>query len=93
MASYIAASVVSFAGLLGFVGLIIPHISRKLIGYKLKDNIIMSLILGAIIVLLADTIGRIILYPTEIPVGIVMAFIGCPFFIYLLFRSKSYARN
>lgn len=92
-ASLLAASVVSFAGLLGFVGLIIPHISRKLIGYKLKDNIIMSLILGAIIVLLADTIGRIILYPTEIPVGIVMAFIGCPFFIYLLFRSKSYARN
>ena len=92
-ASCLASSVVSFAGLLGFVGLIVPHISRRFIRGNLKQNIIGSAIIGAIIVLAADTIGRCIAYPTEIPVGIVMAFIGCPFFLYLLIWSKKYVKN
>ena len=90
-ASMLAAAVVSYAGLLGFVGLIVPHISRKLNGESLKENIITSSLVGGILVIVADTLGRVLLYPTEIPVGIVMAFIGCPFFMYLLLRRKRYA--
>lgn len=92
-ASMLASAVVSFAGLLGFVGLVVPHIARKINGCSLKDSIITSSIVGAILVLVCDTLGRIIFYPTEIPVGIIMAFVGCPFFIYLLLRRKTYAQN
>lgn len=92
-ASCLAACVVSFAGLLGFVGLIVPHIARKIMNGNLKQNLIASMILGAILVLVADTLGRSIVYPTEVPVGIVMAFIGCPFFLYLILRGKKYVRN
>ncbi len=89
-ASCLAASVVSFAGLLGFVGLVVPHISRKIIKGNLKQNLIGSILIGSILVLIADTIGRCLFYPTEVPVGIVMAFIGGPFFLYLLLRRKHY---
>lgn len=92
-ASMLASAVVSFAGLLGFVGLVVPHIARKINGCSLNDSIITSSIVGAILVLVCDTLGRIIFYPTEIPVGIIMAFVGCPFFIYLLLRRKTYAQN
>lgn len=92
-ASMLASAVVSFAGLLGFVGLVVPHIARKINGCSLKNSIITSSIVGAILVLVCDTLGRIIFYPTEIPVGIIMAFVGCPFFIYLLLRRKTYAQN
>ena len=87
-ASFCAAAVVSFAGLLGFVGLVVPHISRALVGKNIKSCIVVSSLAGAVLVLLADMLGRIILAPTEIPVGIVMAFIGAPFFMYLLLRRK-----
>ena len=92
-ASCLAAAVVSFAGLLGFVGLIVPHISRKVIRGNLKQNLIGAVIIGSILVLVADTLGRCIIYPTEIPVGIVMSFIGCPFFLYLLLRRKKYVKD
>lgn len=92
-ASFLAGAVVSFAGLLGFVGLIVPHISRKIIKGNLRQNIIGTFIIGAILVLSADTVGRFIVYPTEIPVGIVMAFIGCPFFLYLLLRRNKNVEN
>ena len=87
-ASFCAAAVVSFAGLLGFVGLVVPHIARALVGKNIKNCIVVSSLAGAVLVLLADMLGRIILAPTEIPVGIVMAFIGAPFFMYLLLRRK-----
>ena len=87
-ASGTAASVVSFAGLLGFVGLIVPHIARKLSNGNMKDTLIISAFVGAILVILADMIGRTLFAPTEIPVGIVMALIGAPFFLWLLFSKK-----
>lgn len=92
-ASCLAAAVVSFAGLLGFVGLIVPHITRKIIKGNLKQNLVCSILIGAIIMLIADTIGRCLFYPTEIPVGIVMAFIGGPFFLSLLLRRRCYVEN
>ena len=87
-ASICAASVVSFAGLLGFVGLVVPHIARALVGKSVKGCIVVSAIGGGVLVVMADMLGRVILAPTEIPVGIVMAFVGAPFFMYLLLRRK-----
>jgi iron complex transport system permease protein len=87
-ASASAAAVVSFAGLLGFVGLIVPHISRRLVGTKTRPLIFSSSLIGAIVTVLADLLGRVLAAPSEIPVGIMMAFIGAPFFIHLLVRSR-----
>lgn len=84
-----AGAVVSFAGLLGFVGLMVPHMARRIFGIGTKDAAVGSALLGAIIVLLADTIGRSAFRGTEVPVGIVMAFVGVPFFLYLIFRRRA----
>lgn len=86
-----AAAVVSFAGLLGFVGLVVPHIARRLVGTALRQLIPVTVLTASIIVLWADLLGRVILAPSEIPVGIVMAFVGAPFLFYLLIRRKKYA--
>lgn len=90
-ASASAAAVVSFAGLLGFVGLVVPHISRCLCGGCIRRLLPLSALLGAILTVLADLLGRVLFAPTEIPVGIIMAFIGAPFFCHLLIRRKNNA--
>lgn len=87
-ASASAAAVVSFAGLLGFVGLVVPHISRRLCGNRTGPLLVTSSLVGAILVILADLLGRVLLAPTEIPVGILMAFIGAPFFFFLLLKRR-----
>lgn len=87
-ASASAAAAVSFAGLLGFVGLIVPHLTRKLVGEKLRVLLPASAMAGGCLVVLADLLGRCLLAPTEIPVGIVMALIGAPFFLALLLGGE-----
>ena len=87
-ASASAAAVVSFAGLLGFVGLVVPHISRKIVGNNTKALIVTSGLVGAIVTVLADLLGRIILSPSEIPVGIMMAIVGVPFFVFIMFKKR-----
>ncbi|MBR6678110.1 MAG: iron ABC transporter permease [Oscillospiraceae bacterium] len=86
-ASASAAAVVSFAGLLGFVGLIVPHIARRLVGGSMGRVLPASALAGGTLVLLADMLGRTFFAPTELPVGIVMALIGAPFFLFLLLRK------
>ena len=86
ISSACAGAAVSFAGLLGFVGLVVPHIARKLVGGKMRDLIPISIMSGGELLVLADLVGRIAVRPSEIPVGIVMSFIGAPFFFYLLIR-------
>ena len=88
LASLITASIVCFTGLIGFVGLVAPHISRLLIGGDHRYLLPASAVLGAILLLIADTIGRTIVSPTIIPVGIVISFIGAPFFLYLLITRR-----
>jgi iron complex transport system permease protein len=88
IASLSVASVISFSGLLGFVGLVVPHITRKLVGAELKKQLTAAPIVGATLVILSDLFGRIILAPSEISVGIIMAFIGAPFFFILLLRRR-----
>lgn len=87
-ASASAAAVVSFAGLLGFVGLVVPHISRRICGNEPKKLLITSSIVGTITVITADLLGRILLAPTEISVGVLMAIIGAPFFLFLLITRR-----
>lgn len=87
VATFLAASTVAVAGIIGFVGLVVPHIARILVGSNYKVMIPVSIVLGADVLLFADTIGRTIVPGMEIPVGIVMAVSGGPFFLYML-RKK-----
>ncbi|MBQ8371218.1 MAG: iron chelate uptake ABC transporter family permease subunit, partial [Clostridia bacterium] len=89
-ASASAAAVVSYAGLLGFIGLIVPHMARKLTGHHTGYTIAVSALLGGILTVSADLAGRILAAPSEIPVGIMMSFLGAPFFLWLLRRRKGW---
>lgn len=89
-ASASAAAAVSFAGLLGFVGLVVPHIARKLVGNSTKHMLVCSVFTGSATVILADLFGRTAAAPSEIPVGITMALIGAPFFLWLLLKRRKF---
>lgn len=84
----LAASCVAIGGIIGFVGLIAPHVARRLVGPKHQYLIFASALIGALLVLAADTAGRFVLQPLEVPTGIVVALIGAPYFLYLLMKSK-----
>lgn len=84
LASLLASSAVSVAGLLGFVGLITPHMIRLIIGSDHRYLLPFSAAAGAVLIVYADTAARMIFSPVEIPAGVLMAFLGAPFFLYLL---------
>jgi iron complex transport system permease protein len=86
--SLVVGTAVAFTGIIGFVGLITPHIMRILVGPNHRILLPASALAGAIFLIWSDTIARTILSPTEIPVGIITAFCGAPFFVYLLQKSK-----
>lgn len=88
LAAFITAGIICFTGVIGFVCLVAPHITRMMIGADHRFLLPCSCILGAILLLAADTIGRTILSPVVIPVGIVISFIGVPFFVYLLMTRR-----
>lgn len=90
VAALLAGAAVSFAGLLGFVGLIIPHAVRFLLGNDNRCVIPAAAVAGMAFVVLCDMLARILFLPYEIPVGILMSFIGGPFFIFLIFRTRRY---
>ncbi|MGB1322452.1 MAG: FecCD family ABC transporter permease, partial [Vibrio gallaecicus] len=79
---------VSLSGMIGFIGLVIPHLSRMLAGPDHRTLLPLSAILGALLLTVADMFSRVVLAPAELPVGIVTAIIGAPFFLYLLFQQK-----
>jgi iron complex transport system permease protein len=83
-ATFGTAAVVSVSGLIGFVGLIVPHVIRLMAGAGYRRVIPLSILLGAAFLILADVPGRLLTSPAETPIGVVTAFIGAPFFIYLL---------
>ena len=87
IAALLAASAVSVVGLLGFVGLVVPHAARLLIGSDYRYLLPAAGLLGIAIVTLSDTFARVIFAPIELPVGIIMAFLGAPFFLFLLRRE------
>ncbi|MDN5337939.1 MAG: iron complex transport system permease protein [Thermotogaceae bacterium] len=88
LASLIASITVAFVGVIGFIGLICPHMIRLIIGSDHRFLIPASALLGALILMVSDMFSKIILSPTVIPVGIITSFIGVPLFIYLLLRME-----
>jgi iron complex transport system permease protein len=88
IAAVLAGSAISFAGLIGFVGLIVPHASRFLVGHDNRIVLPVSALIGSIFTLLCDLLARVLFAPFEIPVGIIMSFLGGPFFIYLLLKRR-----
>ncbi len=84
LAALLAASAVSVVGLLGFVGLIVPHITRLILGSDYRYLFPGSALMGACLVIVCDIVARLAFDPVEIPVGIIMAVLGAPFFLYLL---------
>ena len=93
VAAFLAAATVSVAGMIGFVGLVVPHIARLLVGSDYKVMMPVSVVLGAVVLLAADTVGRTVVPGMEIPVGIVMAVCGGPFFLYLLRKKGKVSGN
>jgi iron complex transport system permease protein len=88
-ASLATAAAVAFSGIIGFIGLIVPHIMRLWFGGDYRRLVPLSIIGGASALLIADVIARIVLAPQEIPVGIVTALVGAPFFLWVLRRVKN----
>ncbi|MGC9796597.1 iron ABC transporter permease [Fervidobacterium riparium] len=85
---YLAAVSTSIIGIVGFLGLVVPHISRFIVGSNYYVLVPYSAISGALLLLVADTLARTLFAPTELPVGIIMSLIGAPFFLFLL-RKRS----
>jgi iron complex transport system permease protein len=89
MASMATAAAVAFAGIIGFIGLIVPHVMRLWFGSDYRRLVPLSIIGGAAALLFSDVIARVVLAPQELPVGIVTALAGAPFFLWVLRRSKT----
>ena len=88
LASVAAGAAISFAGLLGFVGLAVPHIGRRLFGHGLGRELLTAPLLGGILLVLADLLARTMLSPSDIPVGILTSLLGAPFFLILLLQKR-----
>lgn len=88
----LTAVMVSLSGIIGFVGLVVPHIARLLVGSDHRRVIPVAAIFGAAFLILADAIARLLLAPIEIPVGIVTGIFGAPFFLWLLWRAENLVR-
>lgn len=88
LSALIVATSVSVSGIIGFVGLIMPHVVRMIIGPDYKKALPFTMLWGASFMVLCDILSRSILSPAEIPVGVITSFFGAPYFIYLLYREK-----
>ena len=93
LAAMLAGCAVSIAGLLSFVGLMVPHVIRRLAGNQSKQLLDLCALYGAGFVCLCDTVARTVFSPYEIPVGIIMAYLGAPFFIFILIKGKGGRRG
>ncbi|WJL94905.1 iron ABC transporter permease [Microbacterium sp. ET2] len=87
-AAVLAALGVVAVGVIGFVGLVAPHAARALVGAKHGRSIPVAVLLGAVLVAVADTLGRTVIAPAQLPAGLVVALIGAPYFVWLLWRSR-----
>ncbi len=87
-AAFLAGMSVSFVGIIGFVGLVVPHITRMIVGSDYRKLLPCSMLLGGCVLLICDTLARTIFSPVELPVGSLMAIVGGPFFLYQLRKSR-----
>ena len=88
LACALAGGAVSFSGLLGFVGLLVPHLARRFVGENHRILVPVSALGGAVLVLVCDMISRVLFAPYELPVGILLSFVGGPFFIFLILAGR-----
>jgi iron complex transport system permease protein len=88
-ASLLVSAAVSVSGLIGFVGLMTPHMARLVLGPDHRLLLPASVLSGAVVMVLADLVARVVLAPVELPVGIVTALAGGPVFVWLLLRSRT----
>jgi len=88
LSTLMTSSAVSFTGVIGFVGLIAPHLTKMIIGSDYRYLIPASAFMGALLLLISDTAARLIIAPAELPVGVITSFVGVPFFLYLILRSR-----
>jgi iron complex transport system permease protein len=88
VAALLAATSVAAVGVVGFVGLVSPHLARALVGARHTRSVPVSILLGALLLGLADLVGRTVIAPAQVPAGLVVALIGAPYFVYLLGRSR-----
>ncbi len=86
LASVSAGAAVSFGGLIGFVGLMVPHMARRIAGGRIKSLLPAACLLGMILMMVSDLVGRVIFAPGEVPAGMITAVLGVPFFLFLLKR-------
>jgi iron complex transport system permease protein len=91
-AALLTAAAVSLAGLVGFVGLIVPHLARRIEPADVRAALVTTAILGATLVVVADALSRVLFAPLEIPLGVLLAFVGVPAFLLLYLRDPSRAR-
>lgn len=90
LSCFVTALIVSFVGIIGFVGLVVPHMIRRVIGGNERYLIPSSCIIGAVLLLASDTVARTIIAPIVLPVGILTSFLGAPLFIYLVVKGREY---
>ena len=88
-ATALTGVVVSVSGVIGFIGLVVPHIVRTFVGSKHKRLLPAVILTGGLFTMLADVVSRIIIAPEELPIGIISAFIGAPFFLYLIKKNRA----
>ncbi len=89
LTALMAATVVSYTGIIGFIGLVAPHISRIVIGADNRYLVPASALFGATLLIAADIVGKTIVAPGVLPVGVITAFLGAPMFLWLIIRKKS----
>ena len=89
LAVILSSAAVSVAGAIGFIGLMGPHIAKSIVGPRHQLFLPISIVLGALLLVVSDTIGQVILQPSGVPVGIIVAIIGAPYFLYLMYKSKT----
>lgn len=86
--SLLVAVIVTFSGIIGFAGMIVPHISNYFNGKRYKENIFFTIFAGGIFMTLCDTVSRTLFSPVELPVGVITSFLGAPYFLYLLYKRR-----
>ncbi|RIO84248.1 FecCD family ABC transporter permease [Staphylococcus gallinarum] len=89
VAVILSSAAVSVAGAIGFIGLMGPHIAKSIVGPRHQLFLPISILIGALLLVVSDTLGKVILQPSGIPAGIVVAIIGAPYFLYLMYKTKS----
>ena len=91
IAVMLSSAAVAVAGSISFIGLMGPHIAKRIVGPRHQLFLPIAILVGACLLVIADTIGKIVLQPGGVPAGIVVAIIGAPYFLYLMYKTKTYS--